>query len=89
MPYSLLPHELGPTRLLCPLKSPGKNPGVSSHSLLQGIFLTRDWSQVSSIAGRFLRCRWILYQLSHQTGTLSKVTETDIPPIPQGLVCLV
>ena len=29
-----------PTRLLCPWDSPGKNPGVSHHALLQGIFLT-------------------------------------------------
>ena len=29
-----------PARLLCPWDSPGKNTGVSSHSLLQGIFLT-------------------------------------------------
>ena len=28
------------TRLLCPWNSPGKNPGVGSHSLLQGIFPT-------------------------------------------------
>ena len=30
-----------PTRLLCPWDSPGKNIGVSCHSLLQGIFLTQ------------------------------------------------
>ena len=28
-----------PTRLLCPWDSPGKDTGVGSHSLLQGIFL--------------------------------------------------
>ena len=28
-------------RLLCPWNSPGKNTGVGSHSLLQGIFLTQ------------------------------------------------
>ena len=28
--------------------------GVGSHSLLQGIFLTQDLTQVSHIAGRFL-----------------------------------
>ena len=36
-------------RLLCPQNSPGKNTGVGSHALLQGIFLT----QVSCFAGRF------------------------------------
>ena len=30
-----------------------KNTGVGSLSLLQGIFLTRDQTQVSHIAGRF------------------------------------
>ena len=35
----LRPHGLEPTSLLCPWDSPGKNPGVGCHSLLQGIFL--------------------------------------------------
>ena len=35
---SLWPHGLLLTRLLCPWNSPGKNTGVSSYSLLQGIF---------------------------------------------------
>ena len=30
-----------PTKLLCPWNSPGKNSGVGSHSLLQGIFPTQ------------------------------------------------
>ena len=33
--------------------SPGKNTGVDCNSLLQGIFPTRDRTQVSLIAGRF------------------------------------
>ena len=32
---SLWPHELQPSRLLCPWDFPGKNTGVNSHSLLQ------------------------------------------------------
>ena len=36
--YSLRPHRLKPTRLLCPWNSPGKNTGVGCHALLQGIF---------------------------------------------------
>ena len=32
---SLQPHGLGPTRLLCPWNSPGKNTGVGCHFLLQ------------------------------------------------------
>ena len=38
----------------------GKNTGVGSHTLLQGIFPT----QGSNLG--FLHWRWILYQLSHQ-----------------------
>ena len=40
---SLRPHELWPTRLLCPWDSPGKNTGVGCHALLQGTFLTLGW----------------------------------------------
>ena len=35
---SLQPHGLQPASLLCPWDSPGKNTGVDSHALLQGIF---------------------------------------------------
>ena len=34
---SLRPHELWPTRLLCPWNSPGQNSGVGCRFLLQGI----------------------------------------------------
>ena len=34
----LQPHGLQPASLLCPWDSPGKNIGVDSHALLQGIF---------------------------------------------------
>ena len=47
-------------RLLCPWTSPGKNTGVGSHSLIQGIFLI----QGSNLG--LPHCRWILYYLSHQ-----------------------
>ena len=30
--------------ILCPWDSPGKNTGVGSHTLLQGIFLTQEWN---------------------------------------------
>ena len=50
---SLLTHGLEPTRLLCPWNSLGKNTGVGSHSLLQGIFPTQWSNLVSRIAGRF------------------------------------
>ena len=55
---SLQPHGLQPTRFLCPWNFPGKNTGVGSHSLLQGILPTQ-WSN------RITR-GWILYHLSHQ-----------------------
>ena len=41
-----------------------KNTGVGSLSLLQWIFLTQESNQ------GFLHCRWILYQLSYQGGSL-------------------
>ena len=43
--------------------SPGKNTGVGSLSLLQGIFLTQELNR------GLLHCRWILYRLSHQGNT--------------------
>ena len=57
---TLRSHGLQPTRLLCLWNSPGKNTGVGSHSLLQGIFLT----QGSNLG--LLHYRQILYHLSHQ-----------------------
>ena len=40
--------------------SPGKNPGVGCHALLQGIFPTQGLNL------RLLHCKQILYHLSHQ-----------------------
>ena len=37
---TLWPYQLQPARLLCPWDSPGKNTGLGSHSLPQGIFPT-------------------------------------------------
>ena len=45
---------------ISPWNSPGQNPGVGSHSLLQGIFPTQESNP------DLLHCRQILYQLSHQ-----------------------
>ena len=47
------PMDCSPARLLCLLNSPGENSGVGSHSPLQGIFLTRNWTGVSCISGGF------------------------------------
>ena len=63
MSDSLQPHELYPTRLLCPRNSPGKNIGVGCHSLFQGIFL---------IQGTNPHCKQILYGLSHHSLSCSK-----------------
>ena len=60
MSDSLRPYALKPARLLCPWNSPGKNTGVTCHSLLQGIFPSQG-----SNPG-LLHCRHMLYQLSHQ-----------------------
>ena len=35
------PTDCSLPRLLCPWNSPGKNAEIDSHSLLQGLFLTR------------------------------------------------
>ena len=57
---SLRPYGLWLIRLLCPRDSPGKNTGVGSPSLLQGIFPTQG-SNPGLPHGR-----QILYQLSHK-----------------------
>ena len=49
-----------PGSSLCSWNFPGKNTGVVSHSLLQGIFLTQG-----SNPG-LPHCRQVLYHLSHQ-----------------------
>ena len=71
MPYSLWPHELQPTRLLCPWDSPGKNTGVGCHFLLQGIFLRHRLNP------GLPHCRQILYTPNHQ-GSPENVITTQI-----------
>ena len=51
---TLQPHGLQLDRFLCPWNSPGKNAGVGSHSLFQGIFPTQGLNP------RILHCRQIL-----------------------------
>ena len=60
MSDSLRLHGLQPARLLCPWNSLGKNTGVGSLSLLQGLFPT----QGSNL--HLLHGGQILYHLSHQ-----------------------
>ena len=59
--HSLQLHELPPTRLLRPWDSPGKNPGVGCHALLQGIFPTQGLHRVSCIGRRVLHC-WAVWE---------------------------
>ena len=58
--HSVVSHSLRPHELYSPWNSPGQNTGVSSLSLLQGIFPTKG-----SNPG-LLHCRWILYQVHHR-----------------------
>ena len=51
---------LRPHGLYSPWNSPGRNTGVGSLSLLQGIFPTQE------LKWGLLNCRWILYQLSYE-----------------------
>ena len=53
----LRPQGLWPARLLCPWHSPGKNTGVGSHFLLQGIFPTQG------LNSSLLHCRQILFTI--------------------------
>ena len=62
LPDSLRPHGLYPTRLLCPLDSPGKNTGVGCHSLFQGIFPTQGSNP------QLPHCSQILDGLNHHVG---------------------
>ena len=57
---SLLCYILSTHMRHCLWNSPGKNTGVISHSLLQGIFL------IQRLNLGLLHCRQILYHLRHQ-----------------------
>ena len=50
-----MPNSLQLHRLFLLWDSPGKNPGVGCHSLLQGIFPTQGSNP------RLVHCRWIIY----------------------------
>ena len=56
----ILSDSLRPCGLQSPWSSPGQNTGMSSLSLLQGIFPTQELNP------GLLHCRRILYQLSHK-----------------------
>ena len=58
------PIEYSLARLLCPWDFLGKNMGVGSDFLLQGLFLTQESIHVSCLG------RQILYHLNHQGSPL-------------------
>ena len=60
--HSVMSDSVIPWTVACqaPLNVPGKNTGVGSHSLLQGIFPTQGLNP------GLPHCRQILYHLSHQ-----------------------
>ena len=62
-------YRLQPARLLCPCNSPGKNTGVGSHFLLQGIFM------IQGLNRSLLHSRQSLYHLSHQGSPFSVMLE--------------
>ena len=78
---------------LSPWNFPGKSTGVGCHFLLQEIFLTRDWTQVSRVAGRqftiwatriIYKSDWITFPEfnSASTGNLSSLN-----PLASGKPC--
>ena len=62
--------SLQPARLLCPWDFPGKNTGVSCHSLLQGTFPTQG-SKLCLLC--LLHCREILYCQSHKHKEVNRI----------------
>ena len=58
--HPVMPDSLWPHGLYSPCSSPGQNTGVSSLSLLQGIF------PIQGSKPGLPHCRCILYQLSHK-----------------------
>ena len=72
MPDSLGSMDYSLARLLCPWNSPGKNTGVSSHSLLQGIFLTHGSNpgllQADSLLSEWFICNRVWSKLASQRG---------------------
>ena len=58
--HSVMSDSLGPHGLYSPWNSPGKNTGMGSFSLLQGIFPTQGLNPGVP------HCRRIIYQLSHK-----------------------
>ena len=69
--------DCSPPGSLCPWDFPGKNTGVSSHSLLQGIFPTERLNM------GLLHCRRILYHLSHHQRSPTRTRLTFFTSLTQ------
>ena len=78
---SVVSDSLQPHGLYSPWHSPGKNTGVGSLSLIQGIF------QTQGLNPGLPHCRWILYQLSYK-GNLDSVLKSRVITLPTK-VCVV
>ena len=68
--HSGMSDSSSPTRLLCPLNSPGKNTGMGWYFLLQEIFPTHRLNL------SLPHCRQTLYWLSHQGNPISSNNNT-------------
>ena len=73
---SVVSHSLQPHGLYTPWNSPGRNTGLNSLSLLQGLFPTQGLNP------DLPHCRQILYQLSHK-GT-PRILEWVAYPFSRG-----
>ena len=76
MSNSLQPHGQQPTRLLCSWDFPGKNTGLGSHFLLQGLFLTQGSN--SWLLPHILHCRQILYHWATREALESLTTGSAV-----------
>ena len=69
--------------------------GIFQTRILEGVAISffretswsKNWTQLSCIAGSLIRCRWILYQLSHQGSPILWLTSFIQHKSFQGLCC--
>jgi len=79
---SLWPHELQPSRLLCPWDYPGKNTGVGCHFLLPGIFPTQGLNPC------LLHRRQILYHFELPKWMKTPCYRTGLRPSSKCFTCI-
>ena len=90
MSESLQPHELQPTRFLCPWDSRGQNTGVGCEIFSPGLFLTQESLMAPALAGRFLStsatweaCAWP-DSCSLPLSQLRKLSKVKVKLLAQG-----